>query len=91
MMAGGGHGGSYSQPRVLGVRDMLGHFIQHRKVVVTRRTKFQLRKCLDRANILEGLITAIKNIDRVIKIIRAAARFSCRPGSGALTSWTRGT
>jgi DNA gyrase subunit A len=60
------------RPRVLGVRDMLGHFIQHRKVVVTRRTKFQLRKCLDRAHILEGLITAIKNIDRVIKIIRAA-------------------
>ncbi|UPT74008.1 MAG: DNA gyrase subunit A [Elusimicrobiota bacterium] len=60
------------RPRVLGVRDMLGHFIQHRKVVVTRRTKFQLRKCLDRAHILEGLITAIKNIDRVIKIIRGA-------------------
>jgi DNA gyrase subunit A len=60
------------RPRVLGVRDMLGHFIQHRKVVVTRRTKFQLRKALDRAHILEGLIIAIKNIDRVIKIIRAA-------------------
>src|SRR3954466_4680816 len=60
------------RPRVLGVRDMLGHFIQHRKVVVTRRTKFQLRKALDRAHILEGLITAIKNIDRVIKIIRGA-------------------
>ncbi len=60
------------RPRVLGVRDMLGYFIQHRKVVVTRRTKFQLRKCFDRAHILEGLIVAIKNIDRVIKIIRAA-------------------
>ncbi|KAJ8136236.1 hypothetical protein OY671_010551, partial [Metschnikowia pulcherrima] len=48
------------RPRVLGVRDMLGHFIQHRKVVVTRRTKFQSRKCLDRAHILEGSITAIK-------------------------------
>ena len=45
---------------------------QHRKVVVTRRTKFQLRKCLDRAHILEGLIIAVKNIDRVVKIIRAA-------------------
>ncbi len=60
------------RPRVLGVRDMLGHFIQHRKVVVTRRTKFQLRKALDRAHILEGLIIAVKNIDRVIKIIRGA-------------------
>jgi DNA gyrase subunit A len=60
------------RPRVLGVREMLGHFIQHRRVVVTRRTKFQLRKALDRAHILEGLIIAIKNIDRVIKIIRGA-------------------
>ena len=60
------------RPRILGVRDMLGHFIQHRKVVITRRTKFQLRKALDRAHILEGLIIAIKNIDRVIKIIRGA-------------------
>ena len=60
------------RPRVLGIRDMLGHFIQHRKVVVTRRTKFQLRKALDRAHILEGLITAVKNIDRVIKIIRGS-------------------
>ncbi|MBI5200057.1 MAG: DNA gyrase subunit A, partial [Elusimicrobia bacterium] len=60
------------RPRVLPVREMLGHYIQHRKVVVTRRTKFQLRKALDRAHILEGLIIAVKNIDRVVKIIRAA-------------------
>ncbi len=60
------------RPRVLGVRDMLGHFIAHRRVVVTRRTKFQLRKALDRAHILEGLIIAVKNIDRVIKIIRGS-------------------
>jgi DNA gyrase subunit A len=60
------------RPRVLPVRDMLGHYIQHRKVVVIRRTKFQLRKALDRAHILEGLIVAVKNIDRVIKIIRGA-------------------
>ena len=60
------------RPRVLPVREMLGHFIQHRKVVVVRRTKFQLRKALDRAHILEGLIIAVKNIDRVVKIIRGA-------------------
>jgi DNA gyrase subunit A len=60
------------RPRVLGVRDMLGHFIAHRRVVVTRRTKFQLRKALDRAHILEGLIIAVKNIDKVIKIIRGS-------------------
>jgi DNA gyrase subunit A len=60
------------RPRVLPVRDMLGHYIQHRKVVVVRRTKFQLRKALDRAHILEGLIIAVKNIEKVIKIIRGA-------------------
>ncbi len=60
------------RPRVLPVRDMLGHYIQHRKTVVIRRTKFQLRKALDRAHILEGFLIALKNIDRVIKIIRGA-------------------
>jgi DNA gyrase subunit A len=60
------------RPRVLPVREMLGHYIQHRKVVVIRRTKFQLRKALDRAHILEGFLIALKNIDRVIKIIRGA-------------------
>ena len=61
------------RPRVLPVRDILGHYIQHRKVVVIRRTKFQLKKALDRAHILEGLIVAVKNIEKVIKIIRGAA------------------
>ncbi len=60
------------RPRVLGIRDMLGHYVQHRKVIVIRRTKFQLRKALDRAHILEGFLIALKHLDRVIKIIRAA-------------------
>ncbi|MCX5796874.1 MAG: DNA gyrase subunit A [Elusimicrobia bacterium] len=60
------------RPRILPVREMLGHYIQHRKTVITRRTKFQLRKALDRAHILEGFLIALKNIDRVIKIIRGA-------------------
>jgi DNA gyrase subunit A len=60
------------RPRVLPVRDLLGHYVQHRKVVVVRRTKYQLRKALDRAHILEGFLIALKNIDKVIKIIRGA-------------------
>jgi DNA gyrase subunit A len=60
------------RPRVLPIREIIGHFIQHRKTVVVRRTKFQLKKALDRAHILEGFLIAVKNIDRVIKIIRAA-------------------
>ena len=61
------------RPRILPVRDMLGHYVQHRRTVVIRRTKFQLKKALDRAHILEGLIVAVKNIEKVIKIIRGAA------------------
>ncbi len=60
------------RPRVLPLREMIGHFIQHRKTVVVRRTKYQLKKALDRAHILEGFLIALKNLDRVIKIIRGA-------------------
>jgi DNA gyrase subunit A len=60
------------RPRVLPVRDMLAHYISHRKTIVVRRTKYQLRRALDRAHILEGFLIAVKHIDRVIKIIRAA-------------------
>ena len=60
------------RPRVLPVRDMLGHYIQHRKSVVVRRTKFQLRKAVDRSHVLEGFLIAVKHLDRVIKIIRGA-------------------
>ena len=49
------------RPRVLPIRDMLGHYIQHRKTVVIRRTKYQLKKALDRAHILEGLKKAVEN------------------------------
>ncbi|MDE1976244.1 MAG: DNA gyrase subunit A, partial [Elusimicrobia bacterium] len=56
------------RPRVLPLREMIGHFIQHRKTVVVRRTKYQLKKALDRAHILEGFLIALKNLDRVIKI-----------------------
>ncbi len=60
------------RPRILPVREMLGYYVQHRKTVVIRRTKYQLRKALDRAHILEGFLIALKNLDRVIKIIRGA-------------------
>ncbi|MBI4376719.1 MAG: DNA gyrase subunit A, partial [Elusimicrobia bacterium] len=60
------------RPRVLPMRDMLGHYVQHRRTVVVRRTKFQLRKALDRAHILEGFLIAVKNLDRVVKIIRGS-------------------
>ncbi len=62
-----------NQPRILNLRKLLSNFIQHRKEVVIRRTKFDLRKAEERAHILLGLKTAIENIDAVISLIKAAA------------------
>ena len=60
------------QPKLLNLRQMLKEFIGHRKVVVTRRTRFELRKAEERAHILEGLKKALDNLDEVIKLIRAS-------------------
>lgn len=60
------------KPKVLTLREMLECYIDHRKDVVVKRTKFDLDKALARAHILEGLRIAIDNIDEIIKIIRAA-------------------
>jgi DNA gyrase subunit A len=62
-----------NQPRVLTLSEMLGHFLEHRKEVVTRRTRFDLARAEERAHILEGLVIALDNLDEVIKTIRAAA------------------
>lgn len=58
------------EPKILTLRQCLDHYIDHRKDVVVRRTKFELDKALARAHILEGLRIAIDNIDEVINIIR---------------------
>jgi DNA gyrase subunit A len=60
------------QPRVLGLLDILGEHIKHRKVVIRRRTEFELRKARERAHILEGLKIALDHIDEVIAVIRAS-------------------
>jgi DNA gyrase subunit A len=59
-------------PKVMGLREMLLHFIDHRHVVVVRRSEFDLRKAKAREHILEGLKIAVDNIDEVIKIIRGS-------------------
>jgi len=61
------------QPRVLNLRKMLSNFIQHRREVVVRRTKFDLRKAEERAHILLGLKIALDNLDAVIALIKASA------------------
>lgn len=60
------------QPRVLGLADILNEHIKHRRIVVRRRTEYELRKAKDRAHILEGLKIALDHIDEVIATIRAS-------------------
>lgn len=60
------------RPYTLTLKELLTHFIDHRHDVVTRRTRFDLRKAEERAHILEGLIIAVDNIDEVIAIIRGS-------------------
>ncbi|KPK96636.1 MAG: DNA gyrase subunit A [Omnitrophica WOR_2 bacterium SM23_72] len=61
-----------NRPRVLNLRQMLDVYIEHRKVIIRRRTQFELDKALKRAHILEGLKIALKFIDKVIKVIKSS-------------------
>src|SRR5208282_547288 len=58
------------RPREMNLREILFTFLEHRKVVLTRRTQFELREAEARLHILEGLLIALKNLDAVIKLIR---------------------
>lgn len=61
------------QPQILGLKQLLEKFIEHRQEVITRRSKYELQKAKDRAHILEGLKKALDHIDAIIKIIRSSA------------------
>ena len=60
------------QPRVLGLQDILNEHIKHRRIVVRRRTEYELRKANERAHVLEGLKIALDHIDEVIATIRSS-------------------
>lgn len=60
------------EPRILNLKEILSYYIEHQKDVVTRRTKFDLEKAEDRHHIIEGLVIALDNIDRVIQIIKSS-------------------
>jgi DNA gyrase subunit A len=60
------------QPKVMGLKEILGHFIEHRHVVIVKRTEFDLNEAQAREHILEGLKIAVDHIDEVIKLIRGA-------------------
>jgi DNA gyrase subunit A len=60
------------RPELLNLKEVLAHFLQHRKTVIIRRTTYELRKAEERAHILEGLKIAIDNLDEVVALIRAS-------------------
>ena len=81
------------EPQVLNLKQLLEHFIAHRKDVVTRRTRYDLRKAEERAHLLEGYRVALDNIDEVIEIVRgsqttdeAKAKLSSRFGLSDIQS-----
>jgi DNA gyrase subunit A len=61
-----------NQPKVMTLKELLHHFLNHRKTVVIRRTRYDLRKAEERAHILEGILKALDHLDEVIATIRAS-------------------
>ena len=61
-----------NEPKVMNLKQMLEYYLEHQEDVVTRRTRFDLKKAQDRCHILEGLLIALDHIDEVIKIIRGS-------------------
>jgi DNA gyrase subunit A len=59
-------------PKTLSLREVLGHYVDHQREVIVRRTKFELRKKEERAHVVEGLLIALANIEEVIALIRAS-------------------
>ena len=63
----------HGRPKTLGLKDLITCYIEHRREVVIRRTKFELRKAEERAELLEGYLIALSNLDEFIRIIRHSA------------------
>jgi DNA gyrase subunit A len=60
-------------PRTLSLRELIEHYVEHQREVVTRRTQYELRRAEARAHILEGLLVALDNLDAVIRLIRSSS------------------
>jgi DNA gyrase subunit A len=58
------------QPKILGLKDVLENYVKYRKTIITKRSKFELKKAKERQEVVEGLLKALKHIDEIIKIIR---------------------
>ncbi len=61
-----------NEPKILNLKEMLFHYLEHQKEIIIRRTKYDLERAQERAHILEGLVIALANIDKVIKIIKTS-------------------
>ena len=61
------------EPKILTLKEMLSHYLEHQKQVVTRRTRFDLNRAKERLHILEGLIIALDHIDEIVDLIKKAA------------------
>ena len=59
-------------PRTLSLREVIGHYVDHQREVIVRRTKYELRRAEERAHVLEGLLIALENLDEVIALIRGS-------------------
>ncbi|MBV9050725.1 MAG: DNA gyrase subunit A, partial [Solirubrobacterales bacterium] len=59
-------------PRTLSLREVIGHYVEHQREVIVRRTKYELRRAEDRAHVLEGLLVALAHLDEVIALIRGS-------------------
>jgi DNA gyrase subunit A len=62
-----------NQPKVFNLKELLQHFLDHRREIVVRRTTYDLGRARERAHVLEGLVIALDNLDAIIKLIRGAA------------------
>src|SRR6202012_4511671 len=59
-------------PKTLSLREVIGHYVDHQREVIVRRTKYELRRAEERAHVLEGLLIALANIDEGIALIRGS-------------------
>ena len=61
-----------NEPKILNLKEMLYHYLEHQKEVIKRRTKYDLERAQERAHILEGLVIALANIDKLVKLIKTS-------------------
>ena len=64
----------HGKPKTLNLKELIQCYIEHRREVILRRTRFELRKAEERAELLEGYLIALSNLDEFIRIIRVPAK-----------------